>query len=281
MNLTGTAVLFTFLSFSAPTVWAQTAPAPPPATEAERTGEPLPATEAEGFGESPAATENDDGNSANFAVIALVAAIMAIVVAVWLFSTPPDAARAGDRARPQPDVALDEPPTPSAARSAATAKGASIFISYRREDSADIVGRISDRLVERFGKTAVFKDVDSIPIGRDFRTHLQEAVGRCDALIVIIGKQWCDASVHGKRRLDDARDHLRIEVESALARNIPVIPVLVQGASMPEEEMLPESLRALAYRNGIPVRPDPDFNLDLDRLMRGMEAQFDSPPLMS
>jgi hypothetical protein len=162
-------------------------------------------------------------------------------------------------------------PTPPAQRSSVP----NIFISYRREDSADIAGRISDRLIERFGKDAVFKDVDSVPIGRDFRRHLDEAVGRCDALLVIVGKQWCDASdEHGKRRLDDPRDHLRIELELALKRDILVIPVLVRGASMPDEESLPESLHSLAYRNGIPVRPDPDFNIDLDRLIRGIEAQY-------
>ena len=186
---------------------------------------------------------------------------------------------------PKPEGAIDAPSqmhsvTENAADAPSTpsARGASvpnIFISYRREDSADISGRISDRLVERFGKDAVFKDVDSIPIGRDFRRHLEEAVGRCDALLVIIGKQWCDAiDEHGKRRLDDPRDHLRIEIESALKRDIPVIPVLVQGVSMPDEESLPESLRSLAYRNGTPVRRDPDFNIDVDRLMRGIDAQF-------
>jgi len=274
------------LCAGAPSAWAQAPPpdqAPPPTTEAEGSGEPLPASEADGFVPVPAAPEtaNYDGNSANFAVIALIVGVVVIVAAVWLFYTPAGAERAGDPVQSQPHIAPDRTSTPSAARSAASAKSTSIFISYRREDSADIVGRISDRLVERFGKNAVFKDVDSIPIGRDFRTHLQDAVGRCDALIVIIGKHWCDASAHGKRRLDDPRDHLRIEVESALARNIPVIPVLVQGASMPEEEVLPESLRSLAYRNAIPVRPDPDFNVDLERLMRGMEAQFDSPPAVS
>jgi hypothetical protein len=210
----------------------------------------------------------------NYMPLVVIGIIAASGAVVWILRKRSDGHRAGDPAPPRPHIAPERTSNPSAARSAATSKGTSIFISYRREDSADISGRISDRLVDRFGKNAVFKDVDSIPIGRDFRTHLQEAVGRCDALLAIIGKQWCDASVNGKRRLDDPRDHLRIELESALARNIPVIPVLVQGASMPEEEMLPESLRSLAYRHAIPVRPDPDFNVDLDRLMRGMEAQF-------
>jgi hypothetical protein len=149
-----------------------------------------------------------------------------------------------------------------------------LFISYRREDSADVVGRISDRLIDKFGHDAVFRDVDSIPLGQDFRTHLRDAVGRCDVLLVIIGQHWCDTMAGGKRRLDDPRDHLRIEVESALQRDIPVIPVLVQGAVLPEEEDLPEVLRPLAYRNAQPVRSDPDFAGDIERLVHGIEVQF-------
>jgi hypothetical protein len=199
-------------------------------------------------------------------------AVMALGGAGWFFL------RNRDTSHPSapPFESVNRPADQASTRTAPAAIAPSIFISYRREDSADICGRISDRLIERFGRNAVFKDVDSIPIGRDFRTHLQEAVGRCDALLVIIGRQWSEASAHGKRRLDDPRDHLRIEVESALARSIPVIPVLVQGAPMPEEDTLPDSLKPLAFRNSIQVRPDPDFNVDLDRLIKGMEAQFGS-----
>ena len=175
--------------------------------------------------------------------------------------------------------ASDEPPAKPGPEPFSTRAGPprprqpSIFISYRREDSADITGRISDRLIQKFGRDAVFKDVESIPLGSDFRKHLKEAVGRCDVLIAVIGRQWTTIqNESGKRRLDDPRDHLRIEVESALERDIPVIPVLVQGAMVPDEETLPESLRPLAYRNAQPVRPDPDFNHDLDRLMSGIET---------
>ena len=150
----------------------------------------------------------------------------------------------------------------------------SLFISYRRQDSADITGRIYDGLIQHFGKTAVFKDVDSIPLGIDFREHLREHVGRCSILIAIIGKNWLVGGEGKQPRLNDARDHLRIELETALQRNIPVIPVLVQGATIPQEDELPSSLRSLAYRNGISVRPDPDFHTDMDRLIRGVEAHF-------
>jgi len=150
-----------------------------------------------------------------------------------------------------------------------------IFISYRRGDSADITGRIYDRVAQHFGKDAVFKDVDSIPLGIDFQKHLQEAVGQCSVLLAIIGRGWVDAGKEsGKRRLDDSRDHLRIEIETALRRDIPVIPVLVQGGVIPEADYLPDSLKSLAYRNGLSVRPDPDFHPDMDRLIKGIQTHL-------
>lgn len=146
-----------------------------------------------------------------------------------------------------------------------------IFISYRREDSSDVTGRIYDRLCQHFGEQNVFKDVDSIPLGVDFRQHLGNSVGQCNVLLTIIGRQWM-AGEKGKRRLDDARDFVRIEMEAALKRDIPVVPVLVQGSSIPNVDDLPAQLQPLAYRNGIPVRPDPDFHQDMDRLIKGIEG---------
>jgi hypothetical protein len=173
---------------------------------------------------------------------------------------------------PPPKPAFEAPRAEPVADTAAAPRGARLFISYRREDSAYISDRINERLTQRFGRQTVFKDVDSIPLGQDFRKHLREAVGGCDVLLAVIGKDWLAVDKQtGARRIDDPRDHLRIEVESALERDIPVIPVLVQGASVPAEADLPESLRPLAYRNAQQVRPDPDFNNDIDRLLRGLE----------
>ncbi len=151
----------------------------------------------------------------------------------------------------------------------------SVFISYRRDDSADITGRIYDRLVQRFSKDIVFKDVDSIPLGIDFRQHLEGALSQCRILLAIMGDEWSGGQgVDGKKRIDDPRDHVRLELEVALGRNIPVIPVLVRKASIPAEEELPISLRSLSYRNGIQVRPDPDFHGDMDRLIKGIEPHL-------
>ena len=180
----------------------------------------------------------------------------------------------------KPEVRRVEPPRPEPAPPAPSAPARPvkerIFISYRRHDSADVTGRIYDRLIQRFGKDQIFKDVDSIPLGVDFREHLGSVVGRCNLVLAVIGDQWLRASADGgTRRLDDSKDFVRIELESALERKIPVIPLLVRGALVPSESDLPPSLVPLAYRNGIAVRSDPDFHRDMDRLIAGLEAHLD------
>ena len=148
------------------------------------------------------------------------------------------------------------------------------FICYRRDDSEDVVGRIYDRLVQSFGRDAVFKDVDSIPLGEDFRQYLSESMGRFAVVLVVIGTKWL--SVQGAERLGEDRDFVRIEIESALSLGVPVIPVLVQGATMPKEQDLPPSIARLAYHNGLAVRPDPDFRHDISRLIEGIERSLES-----
>jgi hypothetical protein len=152
-----------------------------------------------------------------------------------------------------------------------TTKSSRIFISYRRADSADVTGRIYDRLIGHFGKSAIFKDVDSIPPGIDFKEHLERAVGKCKIFLVVIGDRWLEVTDSmRKSRLQDPSDFVRIEIEAALNRNILIIPLLVRGASMPAEKKLPPSLQKLIYRNGIPIRPDPDFHRDMDRLIEAI-----------
>ncbi len=147
-----------------------------------------------------------------------------------------------------------------------------IFISYRRSDSADITGRIYDRLVDEFGRGPIFKDVDSIPLGVDFKEHLDRKVRECRVLLAVIGDHWLDASDDsGKRRLEDPADFVRIEIESALESGIPVIPLLVRGIQMPVEKDLPRNLRKLVYQNGLQIRPDPDFHHDMDRLIAALK----------
>jgi formylglycine-generating enzyme required for sulfatase activity len=147
-----------------------------------------------------------------------------------------------------------------------------VFVCYRREDSQFQADRLCEHL-EREGHFEVFQDVDRMPIGFDFRRVLAEKVAGCDVFLAVIGDAWLAMpGPDGSRRLDDPADWVRIELEAALARDIPVIPVLVGNAPVPKAAELPESLRALAFRHGVRVRPNPDFRHDVERLIRGIGA---------
>lgn len=150
-----------------------------------------------------------------------------------------------------------------------TPKKLTVFISYRRDDSQDVVGRIYDKLVAAFSPEQVIRDIDSLIIGRPFPDALNDAVSQSEVVLVIIGKNWLTASdSDGARRLDDAGDFVRMEIERALAAGKHVVPVLVSNASMPLAKDLPETIRSLVNQHGINVRPDPDFHGDMDRLIR-------------
>jgi TonB family protein len=147
-----------------------------------------------------------------------------------------------------------------------------IFVSYRRSDSQGEAGRLFDDLVKHFGERMVFMDVAGIEAGRDFRKAIEESVAQCGALLVVMGPEWLNAKDEsGARRLDDPADFVRIETGSALRRDIPVIPVLVHGASMPRPEQLPEGIKDLAYRNCIELthaRWKSDIQLLVEALRR-------------
>jgi hypothetical protein len=140
-----------------------------------------------------------------------------------------------------------------------------IFISYRRDDSADICGRLYDHLVSRFGTSAVFTDVDSVPYGASYPEYRQQQLASCSVCLVVIGPRWLESSSN-QRWLDDPGDMVRVEIETALTRGVGVIPVLVGGAQMPPTAALPKSLARLERLNAARVRDDPDFTADVGRL---------------
>jgi len=146
-----------------------------------------------------------------------------------------------------------------------------IFISYRRDDAEGQAGRLFDDLVAHFGKDLVFMDVAGIEPGRDFRKVIDENVAACGVLLSILGRGWLDAKDDtGRRRLDDPLDFVRLETASALKRDIPVVPVLVQGAKMPRAEQLPDDLKDLAYRNGVELT-HARWDSDLQVLIKALE----------
>lgn len=146
-----------------------------------------------------------------------------------------------------------------------------VFVSYRRNDDPYAATLIYDRLKAKFGEESVYFDVDAIPAGIDFRKHIQEAVEKCDVLLVIIGDKWLELNAAGQSRLENPSDFVRIEVETALRRGVPVIPVPVGSARIPRESELPEAISDLAYRNAREVRPGASFQGHVDRLISGIE----------
>lgn len=151
----------------------------------------------------------------------------------------------------------------------------SIFVSYRRADSAEMTGFIAERLQARFGEKSIFMDVDSIPVGVDFRAYIVATLRKCRACLVVIGPGWIEAkSTTGGRRIDDPSDLVRIEVETALRLGVPVAPLLVRDASLPKSNELPDGLRELSGRNGLRIRPHPDFDNDIERLMGRLADQL-------
>src|SRR5579871_1082830 len=108
-----------------------------------------------------------------------------------------------------------------------------IVVSYRRADTGPVAGRIFDRLGTQFGYDSVFMDIDNIPFGVDFREHIQEVLSKSDVLVVIIGPRWLGTAEGGMTRMSEETDPVRIEVEAAMAKRIPIIPILVDHATMP------------------------------------------------
>jgi TIR domain len=139
-----------------------------------------------------------------------------------------------------------------------------IMISYRRLDSQDIAMRIRDMLIAHY---EVFIDIYSTPLGTDFREQLNLALSTCDALIAIVGPRWHD-NIHNET------DFVRIELETALKRQIPIVPALVLRAKMPAPSELPDVLRDFAFRQGTAIDSGVNFRHDVDRLIKSFDKVF-------
>jgi hypothetical protein len=149
-----------------------------------------------------------------------------------------------------------------------------IFISYRRAESEGYVGRLYDHLLKYFDKKEIFLDVGAIKPGEDFVSVIEKVVGSCDVLIAVIGPRWLEIrDKNGKRRLESANDYVRLGIATALARNILVVPVLIERASIPDAKELPKDLAALGRRNAIEISHD-RFEYDVDRLVHAIGGSY-------
>ncbi|TLU84750.1 MAG: toll/interleukin-1 receptor domain-containing protein [Chlorobium sp.] len=143
-----------------------------------------------------------------------------------------------------------------------------IFICYRRDDSAYITGRIYDVLKTRYEIQGVFRDLDAIAPGIDYRTYIKKVLGQCHVMLVVIGESWLNIlDEHGHSRLFNSDDDVCKEIETALQSGLLIIPVLLGKARMPHKKDLPANIGELASLNAIQIRPDPDFHRDMEQLL--------------
>lgn len=152
---------------------------------------------------------------------------------------------------------------------------AKVFVNYRREDASGYAGRLYEWLSDRFGPSRVFMDISALRPGADFVRAIESEVAACEAVLVVIGRQWLDCSADGRRRLDDPHDFVRLEIASALSRDALVIPVLVEGAAMPREKDLPDDLKPLARRHALEVS-DGRWEYDAGRLIETLEESLEN-----
>src|ERR1700674_4119218 len=146
-----------------------------------------------------------------------------------------------------------------------------IVISYRRSFYDAIAGRIRDKLVSHYGNESVYMDVDNIPFGIDFRKHTNNALSEGDVVVAIIGPKWVGPVKGRKARIFDETDPVRVEIETALNREIVVVPILVDGARMPKPEELPDTINKLAFHNAATVDAGRDFHQHMERVIRSMD----------
>ncbi len=149
-----------------------------------------------------------------------------------------------------------------------------ITVSYRRKDTDAITGRIFDRLVLHYGRGSVFRDIDNIPPGVDFREHINNALRNTDILIAVVGRKWLGPVKAGKARIANKDDPVRLEVETALQGGVTVIPVLVGDAKMPTAAELPKSLEKFAFRHALRIDSGQDFEQHTERLIRAMDRSL-------
>ena len=154
---------------------------------------------------------------------------------------------------------------------------AGTFISYRREDAAGYAGRLRESLERKLGAARVFRDVDTLRPGQDFVQAIEARLADCAVMLAVIGREWAGArDLAGSRRLDEPFDFVRIEIAAALARpEVLVVPVLVEGASMPTSSELPDNLKALTRRHAVSLR-DETWDADVDRLVNVIEGAIAS-----
>ena len=167
---------------------------------------------------------------------------------------------------------MDDEASSGAGVQASRSSPSNIFLCYRREDTQGFARGVYERLASKYGHERVFRDIDSTPAGVRFSACIESRVGQCSVMVVLIGNAWLSAKDRtGQRRLDIPKDWVRQEIEAALSRDIPILPVRVQGAPMPSEDELPSSIADLAGFQSAEVA-DSRWDYDVGQLTEAIDS---------
>jgi Domain of unknown function (DUF6777)/TIR domain len=156
-----------------------------------------------------------------------------------------------------------------------TTDGPGVFISYRRKEASSHADRLHDRLAARLGEDRVFMDVDSIKPGENWIEAISNALAKCGLMLVLIGDQWGQARIDRDAPTGDTDDYVRLEIDAAFDRGIPIIPVLLEETVMPRHADLPDTLVKLSNLQAIRVRHD-TFRSDAASLLKVVEDVLDA-----
>jgi MFS superfamily sulfate permease-like transporter len=177
--------------------------------------------------------------------------------------------------RAQTMVVADNTVTKQPARPVPKPRGSKVFISYRRDDTRDAAGRVYDWLVSKLPEKEIFFDVDTIPFGVDFKKSISDALSGSAVELVLVGEKWLNPNWRTSRWQFGSKpkeDFVQVEIESALELGVPIMPLLVDGVSMPDVESLPSSIAEFVSLNAAPIRAGRDFHLDMARVLEQIES---------
>jgi len=177
--------------------------------------------------------------------------------------------------RTQTTVLADATAMKRPARPIPKPRGSKVFISYRRDDTRHVAGRVYDWLAGRLPKKEIFFDVDTVPIGINFKTNISDALSRSAVMLVLVGEKWVNPNWRRSRWLFGSKpkeDFVQVEIESALELGVPIVPLLVDEVSMPGVDSLPNSIAEFASVNAAPIRGGHDFHLDMARVLEQIES---------
>lgn len=149
--------------------------------------------------------------------------------------------------------------------------GPKFFVCYRRDDTKQIAGRVHDKLLTRWDADSIFFDIDSVPLGVDFRVFTRKTLTSCTHMLVLVGNQFVGARSE-EPRIFDQNDLVRTELEMAFSMGLTIIPVTIDDARMPVPDLLPKEIQHFSFLNAAKLDSGADFHAHMSRIIKALET---------